>query len=139
MHLGKQQIWNTLNSASSVSSFCQSCFKLKLSTIGFYILPVIKALHIKLVTCLEHIVLSTFSAAAQSVSSLDIFSDALVSNYCISILTVLLHTVSLIMNLSIYRTNSIYSLILITQTFEGNSIAPLSPGGGCYRCITQTH
>ncbi len=47
---------------------------------GFYILRVFfKALHIKFVTCLEQIVLCTFSAAAESVSSA-IFSDALVSN-----------------------------------------------------------
>ncbi len=52
-------------------------------TIGFYILRVFKALHIKFVTCLEQIVLCTFSTAAQSVSSA-IFSDALVSNYSIA-------------------------------------------------------
>ncbi len=83
-----------------------SCFKLY-EIINYRLLYLsslfFKAFHIKLVTCLEQIVLCTFSTAVQSVSSLDIFSDALVSNYCISILTVLLHTVSLIKYISIYR------------------------------------
>ncbi len=65
-----------------------------------YLTSFFKALHIKLVTCLEQIILCTFSTDVQSVSSLDIFSDALVSNYCISILKVFLHTVSLIKNIS---------------------------------------
>ncbi len=38
-----------------------------------------KALHIKLIPCLEQIVLCTFSTAFQSVSSLEIVSDALIS------------------------------------------------------------
>ncbi len=72
----------------------------------FFYSPSYKACHM---FKLEQIVLCTFSAAVQSVSSLDILSDALVSNCCISILTVLLHNnVSIIKNISIYRTNSIY-------------------------------
>ncbi len=58
-----------------------------------------KALHIKPVTGLEQIVFCTFSAAVQSVSSLDIkfFRCARIKVlYRLSILTVLLHTVSLI-------------------------------------------
>ncbi len=64
MHLGKQHISNTLNSASlyqrHMQPFCLSRFKLK--TIDLNILQVF----LKLVTCLEQIVLCTFSSAAQS-------------------------------------------------------------------------
>ncbi len=64
-------------------------------------------LHIKLVTCLEQIVLCSFSAAVQSVSSLDIFFQMRSYQTIISILTVLLHTVLLIKNILIYHTDSI--------------------------------
>ncbi len=95
--------------------FCQSiwqgeCEPLYTETLNYRLLYLtsffLKPL-IKLVTCLEQIVLCTFSAEVQSVSSLDIFFRCALSNYCISILTVLLH-ISLIKNISICCTNSIY-------------------------------
>ncbi len=49
-----------------------------------YLTSIFKALHIKFVTCLEQIVLCTFSIAAQSVSS-TVFSDALVFKLLYSI------------------------------------------------------
>ncbi len=81
--LGKQHIGqNSASLSGHMQPFCQSIWwtkasRFKLKLINYRVLcltRLCKALHIKLVTCLEQIVLFTFSTAVQSVlSSLYIF------------------------------------------------------------------
>ncbi len=78
---------------------------LYLTSFFFFYSPSYKACHMFRTNCIMHFLRSS----SVCVLPIDILSDVLVSNYCISILTVLLHNnVSIIKNISIYRTNSIY-------------------------------
>ncbi len=71
MHSGKQHISNILNSVSSVSVSLSLSVRAALIETILYLARFLN--HIKLATCLEQIVLCTFSIGVQSVSSLGIF------------------------------------------------------------------